>query len=132
MKLVLWFLMRCQKITEEKVKPFLQEVDIKIHMFFISLKHIYLSKRTKTNKSKNFSLFEQTMKDVENIYKDFAKFDKKIWSLQGALKRNVERWKTKFRSKERIGKVCRCIKHKETFLGCIPETNTFWNCTNES
>ena len=75
MKMVLWFWMRCQKITEKKLKPILLEEDSKTHMFIISLKHIYLPKGTKTNKSKTFCLFEHSLKDVEIIYKDSAEFD---------------------------------------------------------
>ena len=46
-----------------------------LHIYYLSQYYFVLTKRTKGNRSKKIILFDETLKDFENIYRDHGGYD---------------------------------------------------------
>ena len=96
---------------------------------YLSQSYFDLPKRTIRNKGKKIILFNQTLKDIEQIYRDVAGYDM-IYDEFKDLCRNS--WEEDYnylyidRSKKRDqGKYCICNESKNSYIGCTSETKSF-------
>ena len=88
-----------------------------------------MSKGTIRNNSNKFIPLNQKLKDIGNIYRDFAGYDmsydefkqlcRKAWE-DDYIYRCVDRSK-----KRHHGRYCTYKKNKKTYLECTPETKPF-------
>ena len=88
-----------------------------------------LPKRAKRNNSNKIILFNQTLEDIENIYRDVGGYVMSYDELKELCRRL---WEDEFnylcsdRSKKRDqGRYCICIWSKNTYMECTPETKLF-------
>ena len=88
-----------------------------------------MPKRTIRNNSNKFILFNQTLKDIEHIYRDVAGYDKNYDEFKDLCR---ESWEEDYnylhidRSKTRDqGKFCICNESKRTYIEATPQTKPF-------
>ena len=88
-----------------------------------------MPKRTIRNNSNKIILFNQTLKDIENIYRDVAGFDMNYDEFKELRRKLWEEDKNYLdidRSKKRDqGKYCICNESKNTYLEATPQTKPF-------
>ena len=77
-------------------------------------------------------MFGQISKDVEDLYRDITGFDMSYEQFQefcrAAWKDEEYNYLYIHRSEKKSeGKFCICYESKNTFIECIPETNSSYN-----
>ena len=97
---------------------------------YLSQSYFDLPKRTIRNNSNKIILFNQTIKDIEHIYRDVAGYDMTYDEFKELCR---ESWEEDYiylcidRSKKRDqGRYCVCNESKNTYIECTPETKPFW------
>ena len=88
-----------------------------------------MPKRTVRNNSNKCILFNQTLKDIEHIYRAVAGYDMKHDDFKELCRKS---WEEDYnylcfdRSKKRDqGRYCICDENKKTYRECTPETKPF-------
>ena len=100
-----------------------------LDIYYLSQSYFDLPKRTIRNKSNKIILFNQTLKDIEHIYKDVAGYDMSYEEFKELCRKS---WEEDYnylyidRSKKRDqGKYCICNESKRTYIEAIPQTKPF-------
>ena len=91
--------------------------------------YFLLSKRTIRNNSNKVTLFNQTLKDIEHIYRNVAGYDVNYDEFKDLFRK---KWEQDYnylfidRSKKRDqGKNCICYESKNSYIEYTPETKPF-------
>ena len=97
--------------------------------YFLSQSYFDLPKRTIRNNSNRIILFNQTLKDIEHIYRDVAGYDMNYDEFKELCRKS---WDEDYnylcidRSKKRDrGKYCICNESKKTYIEATPQTKPF-------
>ena len=100
-----------------------------LDIYYLSQSYFDLPKRTIRNNSNKIILFNQTLKDIENIYRDAGGHDMSYYEFKQLCKKS---WEEEYnylcidRSKKKDqGRYCICNESKNTYIQCIPETDPF-------
>ena len=100
-----------------------------LDIYYLSQSYFDLPKRTIRNNSNKIILFNQTLKDVEHIYRDVAGYDMNYDEFKDLCRKS---WEDDYnylyidRSKKRDqGKYCICNESKNTYLEATPQTKPF-------
>ena len=100
-----------------------------LDIYYLSQSYFDLPKRTRRNNSNKTILFNQTLKDIEHIYKSFAGYDMNYDEFKELCKKSWEedyKYLCIGRSKRRDqGRYYICNESKHTFIECIRETKPF-------
>ena len=97
--------------------------------FYLSQSYFDLPKRTIRNNSNKIILFNQTLKDIEHIYRDVAGYDMNYDEFKDLCRKSWEEdynylYIDRFKKRDR-GKYCICNESKKTYIEAIPETKPF-------
>ena len=88
-----------------------------------------MPKRTIRNNSNKIILFNQTLKDIEHIYRDVAGYDMNYDEFKDLCRKSREEDYNYLyidRSKKRDqGKYCICNESKKTYIEATPQTKHF-------
>ena len=97
--------------------------------YYLSQSYFDMPKRTIRNNSNKIILFNQTLKDIEHIYRDVAGYDMNFDEFKDLCRKS---WEEDYnclyidRSKKRDqGIYCICNGSKRTYMEAIPQTNPF-------
>ena len=100
-----------------------------LDIYYLSQSYFDLPKRTIRNNSNKIILFNQTLKDIEHIYRDVAGYDMNYDEFKELCRKS---WDEDYnylcidRSKKRDqGKYCICNESKNTYLEATPQTKPF-------
>ena len=100
-----------------------------LDIYYLSQSYFDLPKRTIRNNSNKIILFNQTLKDIEHIYRDVAGYDMNYDEFKDLCRKP---WEDDYnylcidRSKKRDqGRYCICNESKNTYLEATPETKPF-------
>ena len=100
-----------------------------LDIYYLSQSYFGLPKRTIRNNSNKIILFNQTLKDIEHIYRDVAGYDMNYDEFKELCKKS---WDEDYnylcidRSKKRDqGKYCICNESKKTYIEATPQTEPF-------
>ena len=100
-----------------------------LDIYYLSQSYFDLPKRTIRNNSNKIILFNQTLKDIEHIYRDVAGYDMSYDEFKELCRKS---WEDDYnylyidRSKKRDqGKYCICNESKNTYLEATPQTKPF-------
>ena len=100
-----------------------------LDIYYLSQSYFDLPKRTIRNNSNKIILFNQTLKDIEHIYRDVAGYDMNYDEFKDLCRKS---WEEDYnylyidRSKKRDqGRYCICKESKRTYIEAIPQTNPF-------
>ena len=100
-----------------------------LDIFYLSQSYFDLPKRTIRNNSNKIILFNQTLKDIEHIYRDVAGYDMNYDEFKELCKKS---WDEDYnylcidRSKKRDqGRYCICNESKRTYIEATPQTKPF-------
>ena len=100
-----------------------------LDIYYLSQSYFDLPKRTIRNNSNKIILFNQTLKDIEHIYRDVAGFDMNYDEFKELCR---ESWEEDYnylcidRSKKRDqGRYCICNGSKKTYIEAMPQTKPF-------
>ena len=100
-----------------------------LDIYYLPQSYFDFPKRTIRNNSNKIFLFIQTLKDIENIYRDVGGYDVSYDDFKELC---IKSWEEDYnylcieRSKKRDqGRYCICNESKNTFIECIPETKPF-------
>ena len=100
-----------------------------LDIYYLSQSYFDLPKRTIRNNSNKIILFNQTLKDIEHIYRDVAGYDMNYDEFKDLCRKS---WEDDYnylyidRSKKRDqGKYCICNESKNTYLEATPQTKPF-------
>ena len=100
-----------------------------LDIYYLSQSYFDLPKRTIRNKSNKIILFNQTLKDIEHIYRDVAGYDMNYDEFKELCRKS---WDEDYnylcidRSKKRDqGKYCICNESKNTYLEATSQTKPF-------
>ena len=100
-----------------------------LDIYYLSQSYFDLPKRTIRNNSIKIILFNQTLKDIEHIYRDVAGYDMNYDEFKELCRKSWEEdynYLSIDRSKKRDQrKNCICNESKHTYIECIPETKPF-------
>ena len=101
-----------------------------LDIFHISQSYFDLPKRTIRYNSNKINLFNQTLKDIEHIYRDVAGYDMNYDEFKELCRKSWEKDYNYLyidRSKKRDqGKYCICIESKKkTYIEATPQTKPF-------
>ena len=98
-------------------------------IYYLSQSYFDLPKRTIRNNCNKSILFNQTLRDIEHIYRDVAGYDMNYDEFKELCKKS---WEENYnyicidRSKKRDrGKYCICNESKKTYLEATPQTKPF-------
>ena len=102
----------------------------KLDIFYLSKSYFDLPKRTIRNNSNRIILFNQTLKDIEHIYRDVAGYDMNYDEFKELCRKS---WDEDYnyicidRSKKRDqGRYCICNESKKkTYIEATPQTKLF-------
>ena len=96
---------------------------------YLSQSYFDLPKRTIRNNSNKIILFNQTLKDIEHIYRDAAGYDMNYDEFKDLCRKS---WEEDYnylyidRSKKRDqGRYCICNESKKTYIEATPQTKAF-------
>ena len=88
-----------------------------------------MPKRTIRIFSNKIILFNQTLKDIEHIYRDVAGYDMNYDEFKDSCRKSWDEYYNYLyidRSKKRDqGKYCICNESKNSYIECTPETKPF-------
>ena len=100
-----------------------------LDIYYLSQSYFDLPKRTIRNNSNKIILFNQTLKDIEHIYRDVAGYDMSYDEFTELCRKS---WEEDYnclsidRSKKRDqGRYCLCNESKNTYLEATPQTKLF-------
>ena len=100
-----------------------------LDIYYLSQPYFDLPKRTIRKNSKEIILFNQTLKDIEHIYRDVAGYDMNYDEFKDLCRKS---WEEDYnylyidRSKKRDqGKYCICNESKKTYIEATPQTKPF-------
>ena len=100
-----------------------------LHIYYLSQSYFDLLKRTIRINSNKIILFNQTLKDIEHIYRDVAGYDMNYDEFKELCKKS---WENEYnylcidRSKKRDqGRYCICNESKKTYIEATPQTKPF-------
>ena len=100
-----------------------------LDIYYLSQSYFDLPKRTIRNNSNKIILFNQTLKDIEHIYRDVAGYDMDYDEFKELCRKS---WEEDYnylyidRSKKRDqGKYCICNESKRTYIEATPQTKPF-------
>ena len=100
-----------------------------LDIYYLSQSYFDLPKRSIRNNSKKTLLFNQTLKDIEHIYRDVAGYDMNYDEFKELCRKS---WEEDYnylcidRSKKRDqGKYCICNESKKTYIEATPQTKPF-------
>ena len=100
-----------------------------LDIYYLSQSYFDLPKRTIRNNSNKIILFNQTLKDIEHIYREVAGFDMNYDEFKELCRKS---WDEDYnylcidRSKKRVqGKYCICNESKRTYIEATPQTKPF-------
>ena len=100
-----------------------------LDIYYLSQSYFDLPKRTIRNNSNKIILFNQTLKDIEHIYRDVAGYDMNYEEFKELCRKS---WEEDYnylcidRSKKRDqGKYCICNESKRTYIEATPQTKPF-------
>ena len=100
-----------------------------LDIYYLSQSYFDLPKRTIRNNSNKIILFNQTLKDIEHIYRDVAGYDMNYDEFKELCRKS---WEEDYnylcidRSKKRDqGKYCICNESKKTYIEATPQTKPF-------
>ena len=100
-----------------------------LDIYYLSQSYFDLPKRTIRNNSNKIILFNQTLKDIEHIYRDVAGYDMNYDEFKDLCRKS---WEEDYnylyidRSKKRHqGKYCICNESKKTYIESTPQTKPF-------
>ena len=100
-----------------------------LDIYYLSQSYFDLPKRTIRNNSTKIILFNQTLKDIEHIYRDVAGYDMNYDEFKELCRKS---WEEDYnylcidRSKKRDqGRYCICNESKKTYIKATPQTNPF-------
>ena len=100
-----------------------------LDIYYLSQFYFDLPKRTIRNNSNKIILFNQTLRDIEHIYRDVAGYDMNYDEFKDLCRKS---WEDDYnylyidRSKKRDqGKYCICNESKNTYLEATPQTKPF-------
>ena len=101
----------------------------KLDKYYLSQSYSDLQKRTMRNNSNKVILFNQTLKDTENIYRDVGGYDMNCDEFEELCRKS---WEEEYiylgidRSKKRDqGRYCTYNESGNTYIECFPETEPF-------
>ena len=98
-------------------------------IYYLSQSYFDLPKRTIRNKSNKMILLNQTLKDIENIYRDIGGYDMRYDEYKPLCRKSLEddyNYLCIGRSKRRVqGRYCICNENKITYIECTPERKLF-------
>ena len=101
----------------------------KLDIYYLSQSYLDLPKRTIRNNSNKIILFNQTLKDIEHIYRDVAGYDMNYVEFEDLCRKS---WEEDYnylyidRSKKRDqGNYCICNESKNIYIECTPDTKPF-------
>ena len=101
-----------------------------LDIYYLSQSFFDLPKRTIRNNSNKIILFNQTLKDIEHIYRDVAGYDMKYDEFKDLCRKS---WEEDYnylyidRSKKRNqGRYCICNESKKAYIEATPATKPFW------
>ena len=108
---------------------FIRGRHINLDIYYLSQSYFDLPKRTIRNNSNKIILFNQTLKDIEHIYRDLAGYDMNYDEFKDLCRRS---WEEDYdylcidRSKKRDQrKYCICNENKKTYIEATPQTKPF-------
>ena len=100
-----------------------------LDIYYLSQSYFDLPKRTIRNNSNKINLFNQTLKDIEHIYRDVAGYDMTYDEFKELCRKS---WDEDYvylcidRSKKRDhGRYCICNESKRTYIEATPQTKPF-------
>ena len=100
-----------------------------LDIYYLSQSYFDLPKRSIRNNSNKIILFNQTLKDIEHIYRDVAGYDMNYDEFKELCRKS---WEEDYnylcidRSKKRDqGKYCICSESKKTYIEATPQTKPF-------
>ena len=100
-----------------------------LDIYYLSQSYFDLPKRTIRNSSNKIFLFNQTLKDIEHIYRDVAGYDMNYDEFKELCRKSWEEGYNYLcidRSKKRDqGKFCICNESKKTYIEATPQTKPF-------
>ena len=108
---------------------FIRGLHNNLDIYYLSQSYFDLPKRTKRNNSFKIILFNQTLKDIEHIYRDVAGYDMNYDEFKDLC---IKSWEEDYnylyidRSKKRDqGRYCICNESKKTYIEATPQTKPF-------
>ena len=100
-----------------------------LDIYYLSQSYFDLPKRTIQNNSNKIILFNQTLKDIEHIYRDVAGYDMNYDEFKELCRKS---WEEDYnylcidRSKKRNqGRYCICNESENTYIEATPQTKPF-------
>ena len=100
-----------------------------LDIYYLSQSYFDLPKRTIRNNSSKIILFNQTLKDIEHIYRDVAGYDMTYDEFKELCRKSwdeVYNYLCFDRSKKRDqGRYCICNESKRTYIEATPQTKPF-------
>ena len=100
-----------------------------LDIYYLSQSYFDLPKRTIRNNSNKIFLFNQTLKDIKNIYRDVGGYGMRYDEFEDLCRKS---WEEDYnylcidRSKKKDrGRCCICNESKDTSIECTPETKPF-------
>ena len=100
-----------------------------LDIYYLSQSYFDLPKRTIRNNSNKIILFNQTLRDIEHIYRDVAGYDMDYNEFKDLCRKS---WEEDYnylyidRSKKRNqGRYCICNESKNTYIEATPQTKPF-------
>ena len=100
-----------------------------LDIYYLSQSYFDLPKRTIRNNSNKIILFNQTLKDIEHIYRDVAGYDMNYDEFKELCRKSwgedynylcIDRSKKRGQGRYRI-----CNESKSTYIKATPQTNPF-------
>ena len=100
-----------------------------LDIYYLSQSYFDLPKRSIRNNSNKIILFNQTLKDIQNIYRDIPGYGMSYDEFKQLCRKS---WEEDYnylcidRSKKKDqGRYCICNETKNTYIQCVPETDPF-------
>ena len=97
----------------------------KLDIYYLSQFNFDLPKRTIRNNSNKIILFNQTLKDIEHIYRDVAGSDMNYDEIENHGKKIITIFILIDLKKRDQGKYCTCNESKKTYTEATPQTKPF-------
>ena len=100
-----------------------------LDIYYLSQSYFDLPKRTIRNNSNKIILFNQTLKDIEHIYRDVAGYDMNYDEFKELCRKSwdedynylcIDRFKMRDQ-----GRYCICNESKKTYIEATPQTKPF-------
>ena len=100
-----------------------------LDLYYLSQSYFDLPKRTLRNNSIKIILFNQTLKDIEHIYRDVASYVTNYDEFKELCKKSWEEdynylYLDRFKKRDQ-GKYCICNESKKTYIEATPQTKPF-------